>query len=168
LPSINVTFLAFGERPPAASLWPLRVDVKGTSDELDEPYGAKWTNRASANVAGLGARTLAASIAAVAPAHAKARDLVGPPARRRRTESSELRAADLAALHPPAIAKKEKSMPRYLVERTFPQGLGLPQNAEGALMCTKVSGENAQRTKLPVDKITEVRVLDGFHMWNGR
>ena len=87
-------------------------------------------------------------------------------------------------------------MPRYLVERTFPQGLGLPQNAEGAQVCTTVVGENAregvtwvhsyftpdrtksfciydgpnpdsirkaaQRTKLPVDKITEVRVLDPY------
>jgi hypothetical protein len=41
LPSINVTFLAFGEKPPAASLWPLRVGVKGASDELDDTCGAK-------------------------------------------------------------------------------------------------------------------------------
>ncbi len=87
-------------------------------------------------------------------------------------------------------------MPRYLVERSFPQGLGLPQNAEGAKVCSTVIGENvqegvtwvhsyftpdrtksfciydgpnpdsirraAQRTKLPVDNITEVRVLDPY------
>src|SRR5688572_33055157 len=94
-----------------------RVGVKGASDELDETYGAKWADRASANLAGSGARTLAASSAAVAHAHAKARDLVGSPARRRRTGRSGLRAADLGALHPPAIAQKEKSMPRYLVDR---------------------------------------------------
>ena len=93
-------------------------------------------------------------------------------------------------------------MPRYVVERSFPQSLGLPQTAEGAQMCMNVVGENAQegvtwvhshftpdrtksvciydgpnpdsirkaaqRTKTPVAKITEDRVLDGFHMWNGR
>ena len=87
-------------------------------------------------------------------------------------------------------------MPRYLVERSFPQGLGLPQNAEGAQVCMNVVGENAregvtwvhsyftpdrtksfciydgpspksihkaaQRTRLPVDKITEVRALDPY------
>ena len=30
-------------------------------------------------------------------------------------------------------------MPRYLVERSFPQGLGLPQNAEGAQVCINVA-----------------------------
>jgi hypothetical protein len=93
-------------------------------------------------------------------------------------------------------------MPRYLVERSFPHGLGLPQNAKGAQVCINVVGENAQegvtwahsyftpdrtksfciydgsnpdsirkaaqRTKIAVGKITAVRVLDGFHMWNGR
>lgn len=90
-------------------------------------------------------------------------------------------------------------MPRYVVERTFPDGLGLPSNAEGAQVCLTVVGNNAQdgvtwvhsyvtpdkkktfciydaptpeairraaqRNSLPVDRITEVRVLDPyFHM----
>ncbi len=90
-------------------------------------------------------------------------------------------------------------MPRYVVERTFPDGLGLPANPEGAQVCLTVIGNNAQdgvtwvhsyvttdkkktfciydaptpeairivaqRNSLPVDRITEVRVLDPyFHM----
>jgi hypothetical protein len=34
-------------------------------------------------------------------------------------------------------------MPRYLVERTFPDGLSIPQNAEGAQVCSTVVGHNA-------------------------
>jgi hypothetical protein len=34
-------------------------------------------------------------------------------------------------------------MPRYLVERTFPDGLSIPQNAEGAKVCATVVGANA-------------------------
>jgi hypothetical protein len=90
-------------------------------------------------------------------------------------------------------------MPRYVVERTFPDGLALPANMEGAQICLTVIGNNtqdgvtwvhsyvtsdkkktfciydapnpeairtvAQRNNLPVDKITEVRVLNPyFHM----
>ena len=90
-------------------------------------------------------------------------------------------------------------MKRYLVERTFPNGLGLPVNAEGAEVCQRVIARNAEdqvtwvhsyvtpdRTKtyciydapnpeairrvaegngLPVDRVTEVRVLDPyFHL----
>ncbi|WP_420640824.1 DUF4242 domain-containing protein [Candidatus Leptofilum sp.] len=90
-------------------------------------------------------------------------------------------------------------MPRYLVERTFSDGLALPANAEGAQVCQTVVGNNAtdgvtwihsyvtddkqktfciydgpspeairsaaDRSGLPVDRITEVRVLDPyFHM----
>ena len=90
-------------------------------------------------------------------------------------------------------------MPRYLVERTFPNGLSLPPNEQGAKACSTVIGANAedhvtwvhsyvtpkkdktyciydapdpeairrvaQRNNLPVDRITEVRVLDPyFHM----
>ena len=90
-------------------------------------------------------------------------------------------------------------MPRYLVERSFPDGLALPANAQGAQVCLAVIGNNAEdgvtwvhsyvtgdktktfciydaptpeairraagRNNLPVDKITEVRVLDPyFHM----
>ncbi|MCL5999484.1 MAG: DUF4242 domain-containing protein [Chloroflexi bacterium] len=90
-------------------------------------------------------------------------------------------------------------MPRYLVERTFSDGLAVPANALGAQVCLTVIGNNAEdgvtwlhsyvtgdkqktfciydaptpeairraasRNNLPVDKITEVRVLDPyFHM----
>jgi hypothetical protein len=87
-------------------------------------------------------------------------------------------------------------MPRYLVERTFPDGLSIPIDESGASACMAVVGNNAgdgvtwvhsyvttdkrktfciydapspeaiRRTatsnKLPVDRITEVRVLDPY------
>ena len=87
-------------------------------------------------------------------------------------------------------------MPRYVVERTFPDGLAIPANAQGAQACLNVVGVNAEsgvtwvhsyvstdkkktfcvydgpspeairkvaeRNKLPVDRITEVRVLDPY------
>ena len=87
-------------------------------------------------------------------------------------------------------------MPRYLVERTFPDGLSIPQTAEGAQVCSTVVGNNttdhvtwlhsyvnpdktktfciydapspeairtaAEFNDLPVDRITEVRVLDPY------
>ncbi len=34
-------------------------------------------------------------------------------------------------------------MPRYLVERTFPDGLAIPQNAAGATACLDVVDSNA-------------------------
>ncbi len=34
-------------------------------------------------------------------------------------------------------------MPRYLVERTFSEGLALPANEEGAQVCQTVVGNNA-------------------------
>jgi hypothetical protein len=34
-------------------------------------------------------------------------------------------------------------MPRFMVERTFPDGLEIPPNAEGANVCTLVVGNNA-------------------------
>ncbi len=36
-------------------------------------------------------------------------------------------------------------MPRYMVERTFPQGLSIPQTAEGAKACMGVVDTNAQQ-----------------------
>lgn len=36
-------------------------------------------------------------------------------------------------------------MPRYLVERTFTDGLSIPQSAEGAETCLAVVGANADR-----------------------
>ena len=87
-------------------------------------------------------------------------------------------------------------MPRYLVERTFPEGLQIPLNEEGARICHEVVTTNtddlvtwvhsyvtedklktyciydapspeairhaARRNNLPVDKITEVSVLDPY------
>jgi hypothetical protein len=87
-------------------------------------------------------------------------------------------------------------MPRFLVERTFPEGLELPINQQGADTCLTVVGNNelntvtwihsyvtsdkektfciydgpspeaiqaaANRNGLPVDTITEVRVLDPY------
>jgi len=34
-------------------------------------------------------------------------------------------------------------MPRYLIERSFPDGLAIPQTAEGAMMCRAVVDNNA-------------------------
>jgi hypothetical protein len=87
-------------------------------------------------------------------------------------------------------------MPRYLVERTFPQGLGIPATPEGAELCREVVERNidgdvtwlqsyvsvdetttfcvyeapspeairraAAFNNLPVDRITQVRVLDPY------
>lgn len=87
-------------------------------------------------------------------------------------------------------------MPRYLVERTFPDGLAIPMNDDGTKTCFGVVQNNAEeqvtwvtsyvsadRTKtfciydgpspesiqragqangLPVDSISEVRVLDPY------
>ena len=87
-------------------------------------------------------------------------------------------------------------MPRYIVERTFTEGLHIPMNAEGARVCHTVVTNNtddlvtwvhsyvsddksktycvydapspeairhaAKVNSLPVDKITEVRVLDPY------
>ena len=87
-------------------------------------------------------------------------------------------------------------MPRYLVERTFPDGLQIPMTAEGAAVCIGVVDRNADegvtwvhsyvtqdksktfciydgpnpeairktasKNSLPVDKITQVSVLDPY------
>ncbi|WP_445182506.1 DUF4242 domain-containing protein [Pseudonocardia sp. Cha107L01] len=87
-------------------------------------------------------------------------------------------------------------MPRYLVERTFPDGLAIPTDDQGAKACLNVVDGNAvhgvswvhsyvspdrtttyciydgpspdtiraaARTNgLPVDRVTEVRVLDPY------
>ena len=87
-------------------------------------------------------------------------------------------------------------MPRYLVERTFIDGLEIPMTLEGAAICNAVVGNNtkedvtwvhsyvttdksttfciydapspeairaaAAANDLPVDRITEVRVLDPY------
>jgi uncharacterized protein DUF4242 len=87
-------------------------------------------------------------------------------------------------------------MPRYVVQRTFPDGLAIPTTAEGATACLAVVDNNAEervswltsyvstdRTRtfciydapgpeavhraatangLPVDAVSEVRVLDPY------
>jgi len=87
-------------------------------------------------------------------------------------------------------------MPRYRVERSFPEGLGLPANEQGAKTCAAVVESNmekgvtwvhsyvtpdrkktfciydgpspesirdvAKKNCLPIDRITEVRVLDPY------
>jgi Nickel responsive protein SCO4226-like len=87
-------------------------------------------------------------------------------------------------------------MPRYVVERTFPEGLQIPLTEEGTRICGAVVATNsddlvtwvhsyvtedkaktyciydapspeairraARRNNLPVDKITEVQVLDPY------
>jgi tRNA1(Val) A37 N6-methylase TrmN6 len=87
-------------------------------------------------------------------------------------------------------------MPRYLVERTFPDGLAIPMTEEGRAICRTVVANNAEdlvtwvhsyvtpdgtrtfciydapspeairraarRNNMPVDRITEVRVLDPY------
>jgi len=87
-------------------------------------------------------------------------------------------------------------MSRYLIERVFPDGLGIPHDEGGAELCRKVIGNNAEdgvtwlhsyvtpdrkrtfciydgptpeavrhaaaRNKLPISRITEVRVLDPY------
>ena len=87
-------------------------------------------------------------------------------------------------------------MPRYVVERTFPDGLIIPVTAQGGDICLNVVGNNAQdgvtwvhsfvtedkrktyciydgpspeairkvaqRNQLPVDRITQVSVLDPY------
>ena len=90
-------------------------------------------------------------------------------------------------------------MPRYLIERTLPEGLALPASAQGAQASAAVVGNNAKdgvtwihsyvtpdRRKtyciydgptpeairqvakangLPVDRISEVRVLDPYFLY---
>ena len=87
-------------------------------------------------------------------------------------------------------------MPRYMVERTFVDGLEIPVNADGAAACLNVVGNNADegvtwvhsyvtldkkktfciydgpdpesirktasKNSLPVDRITQVSVLDPY------
>ncbi|MEP7020661.1 MAG: DUF4242 domain-containing protein [Pseudonocardiales bacterium] len=87
-------------------------------------------------------------------------------------------------------------MPRYIIERTFPEGLNIPADASGAQACLAVVERNsdqgvtwvhsyvsydktktycvydaaspeeirqaAERNSLPLDQITQVRVLDPY------
>jgi hypothetical protein len=87
-------------------------------------------------------------------------------------------------------------MPRYVVERNFPDGLNIPINSDGVRICGAVVSRNtegqvtwlhsyvssdrkqtfciydaptpeairlaAQQSALPIDKITEVKILDPY------
>ena len=87
-------------------------------------------------------------------------------------------------------------MPRYLIERSFPEGLSIPVTEAGATLCRAVVDNNAEdgvtwiqsyvtpdckhtfciydgptpeavrraaaRNKLPISKISEVRVLNPY------
>jgi predicted amidohydrolase YtcJ len=90
-----------------------------------------------------------------------------------------------------ALVARQGEMPRDMVQRTFPDGLDIPANAEGAAATLGVVERNAQegvtwvhsyvtddkkhtfcvyesirtvaaRNGLPVDGIDEVRVLDPY------
>jgi hypothetical protein len=57
-------------------------------------------------------------------------------------------------------------MPRYMVEREFPDGLQIAVDETGAKACMAVVESNqadqVSRSKLPIERITEVRVLDPY------
>jgi hypothetical protein len=93
-------------------------------------------------------------------------------------------------------SERRSEVPRYVVERTFPEGLRIPPGGEGAEVCLAVVGRNADegvtwvhsyvsedhektfcvydapspeairktasRNNLPVERITQVRVLDPY------
>lgn len=95
-----------------------------------------------------------------------------------------------------AVKPQEVAMPRYMVEREFPEGLRIPVDEIGARSCLAVAQSNladqvtwvhsyvsadktrtfcvydgpspeairraASRCRLPVGRITEVRVLDPY------
>jgi hypothetical protein len=95
----------------------------------------------------------------------------------------------------------EEPMPRYVVERMFPEGLDIPAGDDGAEQCMTVVDRNAEsgvtwvhsyvsadkaktfcvydaptpeairktasRNDLPIDQITEVRVLDPYFYIGG-
>lgn len=90
-------------------------------------------------------------------------------------------------------------MPRYVVERSFPDGIAIPINDEGVQACFTVVGNNAmegvtwlhsyvtpnkkktfciyeapspeairsaaERNNLPVDRITQISILDPYFYW---
>jgi len=58
-------------------------------------------------------------------------------------------------------------MPRFLIQRTFPTGLAIPMNAEGATAIAKVNAVNAKagvtwlHSYVTEDKVTSFCVYDG-------
>jgi hypothetical protein len=99
------------------------------------------------------------------------------------------------------VFDKEISMPRYVIDRSFPDGLEIPITRDGAEACQEVIEHNleddvswvhsyvstdkkrswciydgptpdavrraAQRNRLPITAITEVRVLDPYFYMGG-
>ncbi len=55
-------------------------------------------------------------------------------------------------------------MPRYMVQRTFPQGLEIPVADGGTddASTPEAIRKTAASNRLPVDRITQVRVLDPY------
>ena len=75
------------------------------------------------------------------------------------------------------MLKEKTNMARYLVERTFPDGLAIPMTDEGAQVCLTVVGNNAvdgvadQRHVIPDDssqfileKVDDVAFIIGFFL----
>jgi hypothetical protein len=58
-------------------------------------------------------------------------------------------------------------MPRYLVERSFPDGLAIPMTAEGTAVCRTVVGNNAEdlvtwvHSYVTPDKLKTFCIYDG-------
>ena len=58
-------------------------------------------------------------------------------------------------------------MPRYLVERTFPDGLRIPVNDEGAQVCGAVVGTNARSSVTWVHSYVSDDLRKTFCIYDG-
>ncbi len=58
-------------------------------------------------------------------------------------------------------------MPRYMVERTFPDGLHIPVNADGAAVCSTVVGRNAEDGVTWVHSYVSEDVKKTFCIYDG-
>ena len=58
-------------------------------------------------------------------------------------------------------------MPRYLVERTFPDGLRIPVNDEGAQVCGAVVGTNARSSVTWVHSYVSEDLRKTFCIYDG-
>lgn len=58
-------------------------------------------------------------------------------------------------------------MPRYLVERTFPDGLAIPQNADGTQMVAGVVSNNAEESVTWVRSFVSGDRLKTFCVYDG-
>jgi hypothetical protein len=116
--------------------------------------------------------------------------------RARPTSSAKLGSVISPRLHSRVSDERRTEMPRYVVERAFPDGLRIPTGDEGVQLCLAITERNgnegatwvhsyvsedrkktfcvydapspeairktAARNDLPVDRITQVRVLDPY------